>query len=46
MKVDLQLVRILLLLITINYSNNILFTYFIFDILALDGWIDPRGNSI
>src|SRR6266498_4702997 len=46
MKVDLQLVRILLLLITINYSNNILFTYFIFDILALDGWTDPRGNSI
>src|SRR6266540_1720445 len=26
--------------------NNILFTYFIFDILALDGWTDPRGNSI
>src|SRR6266540_3791444 len=46
MKVDLQLVRILLLLITINYSNNILFTYFIFDILALDGWINLQGNSI
>src|SRR6266542_6821842 len=46
MKVNLQLVRILLLLIIINYSNNILFTYFIFDILALDGWTDPRGNSI
>ena len=46
MKVNLQLVRILLLLITINYSNNILFTYFIFDILALDGWTDSQDNSI
>src|SRR6266498_858044 len=46
MKVNLQLVRILLLLIIINYSNNILFTYFIFDILVLNSWTDPRGNSI
>src|SRR6266511_3171164 len=46
MKVNLQLVRILLLLIIINYLNNILFTYFIFDILTLDGWTDPQGNSI